>query len=196
MNLNLDIFKIVHNDIKPKKGRVLVSEPFQQGYYFSRSVVLLTEHNSEGSMGLVLNKKLEVTASDLIKDFPLEDVMLLCGGPVGTDRLFYLHTFGELIDGSVHIKDNLYFGGDFSKILDLIDEEPSLIDHISFYVGYAGWGPDQLKEEIDDNVWLVADLEEDEIMNSTGEKAWKNVVSMMGRKYKNWTSYPKYPIMN
>lgn len=196
MNLDLDIFKIVHNDMKPQKGRVLISEPFLQGYYFSRSIVLITEHNKEGSMGVVLNKQLDVTAGDLIKDFPLEDVTLWCGGPVSPDRLYYIHSFGNMISGSIHIKGNLYFGGDFSSILELLHQSPELIKRISFYVGYAGWAPGQLVDEIDDNAWLVAELPEDEIMGSTSEGAWKRVVSSMGKRYKNWMNYPRDPIMN
>ena len=196
MSLDLDIFKIIHNDMKPARGRILISEPFLQGYYFSRSIILITEHNKEGSMGVVLNKRLEVTASDLIKDFPLEDVLLRCGGPVSPDRLYYIHSFGDVISGSIHIKGNLYFGGDFSNILELLNDAPALIKQISFYVGYAGWAAGQLVEEIDENSWLVAELPEDQILTIRNEDAWKRVVSGLGKKYRNWMNYPQDPIMN
>ena len=55
-----DIFKITHNNVIPEKGHILISEPFLQDAYFQRSVVLLVEHDSKGSMGFVLNKKLEM----------------------------------------------------------------------------------------------------------------------------------------
>lgn len=196
MNLDLDIFKIVHNEMKPAKGRILISEPFLQGYYFSRSIVLITEHNNEGSMGVVLNKRLDVTAGDLIKNFPLEDVTLWCGGPVSPDRLYYIHSFGELISESIHIKGNLYFGGDFTEIVDLLTESPELIKKISFYVGYAGWAPGQLVDEIDENSWLVTELPEDQILASEREGSWKRIVSSLGKRYKNWVNYPQDPIMN
>ena len=59
MEKNLNFFKIEHNDVLPEKGKVLVSEPFLQDAYFKRSVVLLTEHNEEGSLGFVLNNPIE-----------------------------------------------------------------------------------------------------------------------------------------
>lgn len=194
--VDLDIFKIVHNDIPPKKGRVLISEPFQQGYHFSRSLVLITEHNQHGSMGVVLNKRLDVTAGDLIRDFPLEDVTLWCGGPVSPDRLYYVHSFGTRIKGSLHIKGNLYFGGEFPIIVDLLNESPELISQISFFVGYAGWKSGQLKSEIDDDAWLVTDMSEHQILSGSTEGTWKNAVSKLGKKYENWVNFPRDPVMN
>ena len=55
-----NIFKITHNNVLPEKGHILISEPFLQDVYFQRSVVLLVEHDKKGSMGFVLNKKLEM----------------------------------------------------------------------------------------------------------------------------------------
>jgi len=57
MNSEIDYFKIETNDISPKKGLILIAEPFLSDVYFKRSIVLLTEHNEEGSIGFVLNTR-------------------------------------------------------------------------------------------------------------------------------------------
>lgn len=194
--MDIDIFKIVHNDIPPKKGRVLVAEPFLQGFHFSRALILITEHNEHGSMGVVLNKRLQVTAGDLIKSFPLEDVTLWSGGPVSPDRLYYLHSFGHKIQGSLHIKGNLYFGGEFSVIVDLLDKFPELISQISFFVGYAGWESGQLITEIDDDSWLVTEMSERQILDEVTEGSWKSAVRKLGKNYENWVNFPRDPVMN
>ncbi len=68
-----DILKIRTNNLKPTKGKILISEPFLVDYYFKRSVVLLAEHNEEGSFGLIINKPVDIMLSDVLKDFPLFD---------------------------------------------------------------------------------------------------------------------------
>ena len=64
-----DTFKITHNDVLPIQGSLLISEPFLQDAYFQRSVILLMEHTTEGSMGFILNKKTDLLVNSFFKDF-------------------------------------------------------------------------------------------------------------------------------
>ena len=77
-------------------------------YYFGRSVVLLAEHNEEGSFGIVLNKPLDGSFNEIVKDFPDFDGKLFVGGPVETESLFFIHTVGYAIEGSLEIGKGLY----------------------------------------------------------------------------------------
>ena len=70
MKENLDIFKIKTNNVPPKKGRVLIAEPFLPGNYFSRSVVFLVAHSEKGTVGFILNKEIDFEIKDVFPDFP------------------------------------------------------------------------------------------------------------------------------
>ena len=112
-----DIFKIKHNDLRPEKGKILISEPFLQDAYFQRSVVLLVEHDHNGSMGFVVNKPTGLIVNDFfpeLKKFPILPIYL--GGPVSSNRLFFIHSLGPVIPDSVKIEENLYFDGDFEAL--------------------------------------------------------------------------------
>ena len=95
--MDKNIFKIKSNDIQPSRGKILISEPFLCDDIFSRSVILIVDHTSEGSMGLVMNKQLPVLVNEVINEFKyLDDIPLYKGGPIGIDTLFYLHKFDNI----------------------------------------------------------------------------------------------------
>ena len=195
MNLNYDFFKIDEHLLYPKKGRLLISEPFLQDAYFKRSVVLLTEHSENGSVGFVLNKPIDLTIQDVIKDFPQFDTKLYVGGPVGKDTVHYIHTLGELLPESVHVKDNIYWGGDFNRLKELISEGMVQPSQIRFFLGYSGWSPKQLEGEIENNAWLISEVDGNWIM-SPDKDMWKEVLNSMGNHYKIWTNCPENPALN
>ena len=119
MELDFNIFKIEYNKVTPKKGRVLVSEPFLQDTYFKRSLVLLTEYSEEGAVGFVLNKPLDVKVNEVMNEFPFTNEHVSIGGPVSTNSVHYLHTLGNLIPNSVPVIGDIYWGGDFDFIKHL-----------------------------------------------------------------------------
>ena len=94
MNENLDIFKIKTNNIPPQKGRILIAEPFLNGEYFSRSVVLLVAYSDKGAVGFILNKKIDFSLQEVFVDFPKFDANVFLGGPVSADSIFFIHRLG------------------------------------------------------------------------------------------------------
>lgn len=108
----------VHNQLKPAKGKILITEPFLDDEYFSRAVILLCEHNEEGSFGFVLNNFVDFKMNELT-EFPEIDTKISLGGPVGTKNLYFIHTAGNLLDGSILISDGIYYGGDFNQLKKL-----------------------------------------------------------------------------
>lgn len=195
MNLDLDIFKIKTNNVSPVKGKILIAEPFLKGYYFSRSIVLLTEHGKEGSMGLVLNKPLDLTISQIMKDVPFKDVNVYCGGPVSPDRLFYIHSIPDISD-AVEVINGLYFGGDFNDLKTILTICPEKIEQIRFFIGYSGWDAGQLKDELTDDSWLVSKMENNFIFNPADEESWTDSLNSMGGKYIQWSKFPSNPELN
>lgn len=181
---------------EPQKGKILISEPFLSDNYFKRSVVLLCEHNDDGSIGFVLNKPVDMSIYELIEDFPESDVQLSVGGPVSTNTLHYIHTLGDIIPKSIHIFDNLYWGGDYEAVLQLIRSDSIHAPQIRFFLGYSGWSPNQLQKEIDANAWLVASIKAGEIMRPNNAQFWENILRRMGKKYEMWSNFPENPELN
>ncbi len=195
MSLNIDFFKI-KNDKLASPGRVLISEPFLSDTYFKRSVVLLTEHSDEGSVGFVLNKPVDLHIQDVIQDFPSIETGISIGGPVNTNTVHFIHTLGELIPESVHVFENIFWGGDFDKLKSLINSGEVTSRQVRFFLGYSGWAPNQLKGEIDENAWLVGELDPTLIMESDKTSFWNDVLKKMNNKYQVWANFPENPGMN
>jgi putative transcriptional regulator len=195
MELDFNIFKIEYNKVAPKKGRVLISEPFLQDTYFKRSLVLLTEHSSEGAVGFVLNKPLDVKVNDVVNDFPETNATVSIGGPVSTNTIHYLHTLGEVVPNAVHILNNVWWGGDFEFIKSLIEKNEVQPDQIRFFLGYSGWQAGQLETELEQNSWIITEINEGQIMHPN-EGLWKDSLNQLGEKYKIWANFPENPSQN
>lgn len=196
MNINADIFKIQFNNVKPARGKILISEPFLCDATFGRSVVLLVDHTEEGSMGLILNKKLPLTLNSIIKEFKyMPDIPLYKGGPMGTDTLFYLHTLRE-ITGSLPVTQDLYLNGDFDEIKRYILQGNDYKGKIRFFLGYSGWECEQLYQEIKSNTWIITKEETDYLMDDQIKVMWKKALEKLGNKYQAWSRFPQIPSLN
>lgn len=166
-----NIFKITHNNLLPAQGSILISEPFLQDAYFQRSVVLLVEHNTQGSMGFVLNKKTDLIVNTFfpeLEEYP--EIPIYLGGPVSANRLFFIHSLGDLIvPDSVKIKDHLYFDGDFEALKRYIQNGHSIEGKVKFFLGYSGWTEGQLGNEINKNSWVVSHAAKENVLLADGE---------------------------
>jgi putative transcriptional regulator len=195
MHLNLDIFKIKTNNVAPRKGRILIAEPFLSGSYFNRSIIFLADHNEKGTIGFILNKPVDFPVKDFHNEFPDYDDTLYLGGPVNIESIYFIHTLGDHIPGSTPIIGNLYLGGDYDHLKDLINSGFATKNQVRFFLGYSGWDKDQLKEEIEEDSWLVADISVDLVLDRNNE-LWKKMVKKQGGKYKMWENFPENPSMN
>lgn len=195
MYLDFDFLNIEHENLAPKQGRILISEPLLSDTYFKRSVVFITEHSEHGSVGFVLNKPIDLPVNEILSDFPHFKTKVYVGGPVGKDTVHFLHTLGELIPNSVHVIENIYWGGDFDSLKELIKEGMVKPSQVRFFLGYSGWRSQQLEEEIAENAWLVTEVKASKVM-SAGKNIWKKTLNDLGRKYKIWANFPENPAMN
>ncbi len=175
---------------------MLISDPFLNDAYFKRSIVLLTEHSSKGSVGFVLNKPVDVDISEIMSDFPAIDTSISVGGPVGTDSVHYIHSLGDIIPKSVKVTEDLWWGGDFEVVKKLIHQGLLTSEQIRFFVGYSGWEPNQLEREISEDSWVVRELESGIIMNSRNKESWQEVLHILGDKFKLWTNFPENSGLN
>ena len=184
------------NRIAPKRGTLLLSEPFLLDPFFKRSVILLTEDNENGSVGFVLTQPTDIKINNVMEDFPPLDNQLYIGGPVAKNTLHYIHTLGDKIDGSIEILDDLFWGGNFDTLKMLIDTEQIDNTDIKFFIGYSGWTTEQLKREIEENSWLVAEGNVDKIMMIGTTHLWRNILLEMGGEYAMIANFPENPILN
>ena len=190
------ILDIKPNNIKPSQGKVLISEPFMYDYYFKRAVILLAEYNEEGAFGIILNKLLHSKLNDIINGFPPFDADLYVGGPVSTDKLFYIHKFGDIVPDSTEIADGIYWGGDVEVIKELIAVNKMTINDIRFFIGYSGWTANQLEEELENNSWVVTRTNVKALLKTKAEKVWNNIVLSLGEDYAHWVNFPVDPNLN
>jgi putative transcriptional regulator len=196
MNNPLDYNITALNKLKPKKGMLLIAEPFMDDPYFKRSVVLLTEYSEDGSFGFMLNKPLEIKINEVMEDFPPFDAPIFMGGPVQSDSLFYIHTQGEIIKNSMKIADNLYWSGNFDQLKQLVKDQQIFPNEIKFFIGYAGWDHEQLISEIEDESWIISSLESKEINNLNDVDLWKTTLQKMGSKFSLISNFPEDPSLN
>jgi putative transcriptional regulator len=197
MDTNADIFKIETNHVVPSRGKVLISEPFLYDEMFGRSVILLVDHSTDGTMGLVLNKPLPLSLNDVLKEFKdINNIPIYKGGPLSTDTLFYLHTLKDVED-SLQIGRGVYLNGDFDAIRRYILQGNDIDGKIRFFLGYSGWEHDQLCQEIEENTWLIGSTGISSLMDEKGSaELWKNVLGQLGGKYEIWSRFPQIPTLN
>mgnify|MGYP000266750989 CR=1 FL=1 len=186
----------VYNKLDPKKGRLLITEPFEESSYFHRSVVLLCEHNEEGSFGFVLNNYVDVKLSDF-EGMPDFDTIIGLGGPVSSKNLYYIHTLGDKLAESVHITGDIYAGGDFEQLKNMLAVGAIQEGEIRFFLGYSGWVEKQLEGELKHNAWLVTEIHNSlEIMDFSNGNLWSDYMARQGGKYKAFAHFPKNPTLN
>ena len=196
MQPELDLFAILPEDKIPGKGKILISEPFLPDTFFNRSIVYLTDHSSQGSVGFILNKKLDLQVSAAIEGFEGWDENLSLGGPVAPDTLHYLHNLGDLIPKSVLVEGNIFWGGDIDSIRELIKTRKINKSQIRFFLGYSGWSAGQLERELKENSWVIAKVNSNIVLNNGGDDIWKKVLRGFKNKYKMWADFPDSPEMN
>lgn len=183
--------------ITPTKGKLLIAEPTLTGdVSFNRSVILLAEHNAEGSVGFILNKPLEYYISDLISEINVP-FRVFNGGPVEQDNLYFIHKVPHLIKDSIEISDGIFWGGDFDNIVELLNEEIINEKDIRFFLGYSGWATFQLDKELDSKSWVVLpNAYQSDLIQKSSVAFWKEKMMELGGEYLIWSNAPENPNLN
>lgn len=184
-------------NINPKKGHLLIAEPSILGdLSFNRSVILLADHNDEGSVGFILNKPLDYTISDLLPEIEIP-LRVYNGGPVEQDNLYFIHKIPSLIPESVEISNGIFWGGDFSNVIELINEGKLNHKDIRFFLGYSGWDANQLVTELYSNTWIITEnIYKNSIIEKSDNSFWKEKMLELGGEYSIWSNAPEDPSFN
>lgn len=189
------------NSLSLVKGRALISDPFINDDYFSKSVVFLCETNDKGAFGVVLNNYITETLSDFMSQFDDIDCSkykISVGGPMDTDSIYYIHTRPDLIPNSIKVNDSIYLGNgeDFHVIADLIKENSISHNEIRFFLGYSGWTQGQLQDELIKNSWFVGNISNTTLMEYQEDDIWKKTLEKMSDKHRVISNFPINPMLN
>jgi putative transcriptional regulator len=181
----------------PKKGHLLIAEPSTLGdVSFNRSVVILAEHNNEGSIGFILNKPLNYTINDLLPEIEAS-FKIYNGGPVEQDNLYFIHNIPEIIPNSVEISNGIYWGGDFETTKHLINTRKIHKNNIRFFLGYSGWSVNQLEMELQENAWIVSENSlKKKLLSKSSNQFWKEKIIEQGGEYVLFSNAPENPMLN
>ena len=182
---------------KLQKGQLLIAEPSIIGdLSFNRSVILLADHNDEGSVGFILNKPLKYTIKDLLPEIDAR-FKIYNGGPVEQDNLYFIHNVPHLIPNSIEISNGIFWGGDFELTKNLINQGLIKKKNIRFFLGYTGWDSDQLETEMQSSSWILTkNVYENKILGKASVHFWKEKIIELGGEYLIWSNAPENPILN
>ena len=150
----------------------------------------MSVHNAEGAMGVVLNRPMGKRLGELNGEFalgPLASVPLYAGGPVQTEQLV-LAAWQTRPDGF-----RLHFGIEPDKAAELLSEEGT---HVRAFLGYSGWSPGQLENEMKQRTWIVADVPEDLLIHTQDETLWRTVLGREGVEWRLLANEPDDPTAN
>jgi len=168
-------------------GQMLVAMPGIEDPRFERAVLYVCAHDAEQAMGLAVNRPVEgLTLFELLNNLGIApeieaggDLVML-GGPVERERGFVLHTDDYVSpDSTVPVADGLAL----TVTRDALDALGSKIRrprHAILALGYSGWGPGQLEQELRDNVWLICDADEALLFGDDHENKWTLALAKIG----------------
>lgn len=180
----------------PAPGILLIADPFLKDPNFKRSVVILCEHQDDGSIGFVLNREFGYTLDELINDMEGCDVPVYYGGPVQMDTIHFLHGYPELIPGGSEIAKGVYWGGNFETVISLLRTGQIETEKLRFFLGYSGWGSGQLRDELNEKSWLTVDATRQLVFHTTPATIWQDSLRHLGGDYEMMVHFPIDPQLN
>ena len=167
-------------------GKLLIAMPSMGDTRFNRSVICICAHSKDGAMGLIVNKPAKnLNFGDLLEQLamkterPIDTIDVHFGGPVELGRGFVLHSRDyEAQDATLNVSE--IFG--MTATLDILDDISQGVGPAKclLALGYAGWGPGQLEEEIRDNGWLTCDASAALVFSDDHDGKWKAAMDVVG----------------
>ena len=176
---------------EPAIGRFLIATP-QVGGYFAESVIVLVDHGDNGSLGLIVNRRLTTTLGELLPDIPgakehREPVWF--GGPVSPEHLLLLVRAPKPPTGAAPVLDGVSVSGSYETLQTLLAHPPAHTE-LRGYVGYAGWAPGQLADEIARGDWLVAPGDADSVFTHDPAALWQQLLRKHSAIEVKWPAAP------
>lgn len=181
---------------KPMSGSLLISNPFLNDPNFFRSVILICEYNEEGTFGLVLNRQIPISLSEVLDNEPIPVSDVYIGGPVQPDTLHVIHQLGSKISQTKEIISGIYWGGYFDQIKQVLISQEHNEENFRFFIGYSGWAPGQLEKELLNEDWILSTVTPDLIFSTPPDDLWRECLNRLGEPYNFLQHAPDEPELN
>jgi putative transcriptional regulator len=161
---------------------------------FARTVVLITEHNDEGAMGIVLNRPAETRVDDLLPELTsvAPDETIFVGGPVQPDAIVLLAEFSDPAAAAWIVAADVGLAAADRELSELAE----VVRRGRLYAGYSGWGPGQLEAELELDSWIVEPPLPAELFPDDPDALWSDVLDRKGGQYQLIARMPDDPSMN
>lgn len=175
-----------------EKGTFLIASPDVEGGVFFRTVVLICEHSSNGSFGIVINKNLDIDLPPEIidsKQLANQRVGIRAGGPVQTNQMMLLHSSDQLKEQTLQVCEGVYLGGDLQFLQKALGNESG--PDIQLCFGYSGWGAGKLEQEFLDGMWYLYPASAALLFHTAPDKLWQTLLRKMGGKYATLSMIPE-----
>ncbi len=165
-------------------GQILIAMPQMSDTRFNQSVIFLCAHSPEGAMGIILNQPLKAPKfADLLRQLEIEptppsrEIRLCTGGPVDNNRGFVLHSPDWTTESSLDV-DGAHM---LTASLDILQAVAlgGGPERCLMALGYAGWGPGQLDEEMKQNAWLNAPADENLLYDTDHASKWQRALAKL-----------------
>jgi len=170
-----------HSSLSPT---LLLAMPQMQDPNFARSVVVLCRHESDGAMGLVVNRKTDTRVSSVaVLDPPVtrdNGLEVWIGGPVEPQRGWLLLGHDPGTPGTQEIGAGLYLSASVDTLRQIIESEAGPEAEHRFLLGYAGWAGGQLESELAASAWLTVDVSTSLIFATPAEVMWESAIRSLG----------------
>ena len=112
------------------------------------------------------------------------------------DTIHFLHQYPDLIPESVKVTEDIYWGGNFETVTALIKSKSLDRKKIKFFIGYSGWGNEQLNGELEEKSWLTVSANRKLVFNTQHDEIWKGSLQELGGEYEMMINYPLDPQLN
>lgn len=136
-------------------GTLILATPLLNNTYFEEAIILITENNKYGAIGFVINKQHEQYLNNLVEFNYSKPLALYNGGPVETEKLFFIHNQPKFIENCTMLSSEIYFGGNFKQAVQLYNNSKIKPSDIQIFIGYCGWDAHELEAEVAEGSWLV-----------------------------------------
>lgn len=177
------------------KGKVLISTPDISGNIFSRSVVLMVDHNEDGAFGLILNKKNQNVSFSLKNIFGF-NADVYEGGPVENGKVFFIVKGKPVTKYHLEIDDDFYLTEDMESIVAAILDGSINMEGIKVFSGYSGWLKNQLEDEITKKFWTIVEVHNLDYTLPCDHNLWKNIMQNLGGEFLLWANAPEDVSLN
>lgn len=180
------------------KGIFLIAAPSLRDPNFRQTVILLCEHGPEGALGVVVNRPTGVSVSEALPQVPVlegQGHVLFAGGPVQPNHVLLLYRVAQEIGRTHHVFDGVYLGGDMGA-LERVLTRPTGTDAFRAYMGYSGWGPGQLENEMERGAWMTLPADPTVVFEKEPQRVWPDILQSLGGPYAVYAEMPADPGLN